>query len=185
MSNDTSTRSSLHAMPSEVTGGRVCITCDFDVGRSLKRIELPFVVGVLADLSGQRNEPLRHAPFVAAASPNMFSMDRFDEVARVRDLAKIFEAIAYVRWTSFRKSDNAAYVALTLPRVLARQPYGTKLKRISEFNFEEITDGDNQDDFLWMSAAWAYAACVTAAFAKHGWFARTPEHTGVGVSVVQ
>jgi type VI secretion system protein ImpC len=121
-----------------------------------------------------------HAPFVAAASPHLFGMDRFDEVSRPRDLAMRFEGIEYAAWKSFRESEDSAYVALTLPRVLARLPYGANFKTVSEFNFEELSNDDNHNQHLWMSAAWAYAACVTAAFAKHGWFARTRGMEGGG-----
>jgi type VI secretion system protein ImpB len=38
---------------------RVHITYDVETGGALKKVELPFVVGVLADLSGQPKEPLK------------------------------------------------------------------------------------------------------------------------------
>src|SRR5437762_11491899 len=38
---------------------RVHITYDVETGGSLKKVELPFVVGVLADLSGQPKEALK------------------------------------------------------------------------------------------------------------------------------
>src|SRR5207302_3978154 len=38
---------------------RVHITYDVETGGAMKKVELPFVVGVLADLSGQPKEPLR------------------------------------------------------------------------------------------------------------------------------
>ncbi len=37
---------------------RVQITYDVETGGAMKKVELPFVVGVLADLSGQPKEPL-------------------------------------------------------------------------------------------------------------------------------
>jgi type VI secretion system protein ImpC len=114
-----------------------------------------------------------HTPFVAAASPRMFSMQRFTELANARDLSMIFETIKYVPWTSFRGSEDSRYVALTLPRVLARLPYGTESTQVERFDFQEAVDGENHDKYLWMSAAWAYAARVTDAFAQHGWFAAT------------
>src|SRR5262249_7188870 len=43
-----------------------------------------------------------HAPFIAAASPEMFNWDSFTELAGQRDLATIFESDAFVRWRSFR-----------------------------------------------------------------------------------
>src|SRR5438270_2363835 len=38
---------------------RVQITYDVETGGAMKKVELPFVVGVLADLSGQPKQPLK------------------------------------------------------------------------------------------------------------------------------
>jgi type VI secretion system protein ImpC len=69
---------------------------------------------------------------------------------------------------------------VTLPCVLGRLPYGSHFTRVAAFNFEEAVDGKDHDRYLWMSAAWAYAARVTAAFAQDGWFARTQGTEGGG-----
>jgi type VI secretion system protein ImpC len=121
-----------------------------------------------------------HAPFVAAPAPTMFGMDRFTELANPRDLAKIFESLEYTSWKSFRESPDSRYVALTMPRVLARMPYGAKFKRVDEFDFEEEVDGTNHDKYQWMSAAWAYATRITDAVAKYGWMAKTRGVEGGG-----
>jgi type VI secretion system protein ImpC len=121
-----------------------------------------------------------HAPFVANAAAKMFGFDRFNELANPRDLAKIFSSVEYAPWKSFRESEDSRYVALTLPHVLARLPYGQDFRRVAEFNFEEFVDGKDHDKYLWMGAAWAYGARVTNAFAKDGWFARTVGVEGGG-----
>jgi type VI secretion system protein ImpC len=113
-----------------------------------------------------------HAPFVAAASPRMFGMERFTELANPRDLSRIFEGGEYARWHSFRDSEDSRYVALTVPRVLAWSPYGGAPDRDDAFAFEEDVRGA-KPEHLWMSAAWAYAVRVAIAFARHGWFAAT------------
>jgi len=41
-----------------------------------------------------------HAPFVAAADPTIFNMDRYTELANPRDLAKIFQSVEYASWKS-------------------------------------------------------------------------------------
>ncbi len=122
-----------------------------------------------------------HAPFVAAASPKLFNMESFSELANPRDLSKIFQSVEYASWNSFRESEDARYVALTLPHVLGRLPYGSEFKRVEEFDYEENVDGTNSDKYLWTSAAWAYATRVTDSFAKYGWFARTRGVEGGGV----
>ncbi len=113
-----------------------------------------------------------HAPFVAAASAQMFNLERFDHLQNPRDLAKIFEAVDFVKWRAFRDSEDSRYVGLTLPRVLARLPYGKDFKPIEEFGYEEGVDGRDHDKYLWMNSSWAYAARITSAFAKDGWLAR-------------
>src|SRR5437868_1908156 len=43
-----------------------------------------------------------HAPFVAAADPKLFGMEKFTELSAPRDLAKIFSSVEYAAWKSFR-----------------------------------------------------------------------------------
>jgi type VI secretion system protein ImpC len=138
---------------------------DYEFGRHPEDVSLlKLVSGVAASA---------HAPFVAAAAPKLFNFDRFTELTAPRDLAKIFSSVEYASWKSFRESEDSRYTALTLPHVLARLPYGENFKKVDEFNFEEFVDGKDHDKYLWMNAAWAYAARITDAFAKYGWMART------------
>jgi type VI secretion system protein ImpC len=77
------------------------------------------------------------APFISAAGPGMFGFDSYTELAKPRDLAKIFETSDYMKWRSFRDSEDARFVSLVMPRTLARLPYGAATKQIDEFNYEE------------------------------------------------
>ncbi len=111
----------------------------------------------------------------------MFNFEKdFTELSKPRDLAKIFSSVEYTSWKSFRDMPDSRYVALAMPRVLARLPYGEKFKKIDEFKFEEEVDGVDHHRYLWMNAAWAYATRMTDAFAKYGWFARSRGVEGGG-----
>jgi type VI secretion system protein ImpC len=145
---------------------------DYEFGRNAEDISLLKMISNVAAAA--------HAPFVAAAAPKMFNFDRFDELSKPRDLAKIFDSVEYAAWKSFRESEDSRYVSLTMPHVLGRLPYGKDFKRVTEFNFEEFVDGKDHDKYLWMNASWAYAARITDAFAKYGWFARTRGVEGGG-----
>ncbi|NNH35947.1 type VI secretion system contractile sheath large subunit [Acinetobacter terrestris] len=113
-----------------------------------------------------------HAPFISAASPNILGLESFTDIDRPRDVSKIFETAEYVQWRSFRESDDARYVALTMPRVLGRLPYHPKEGTVTEgFNFVEEVSGQNHDEYLWMNAAYAFATRLTNAFDMHGWCA--------------
>src|SRR5262245_37239904 len=145
---------------------------DYDFGRSAEDVSLLKMISGVAATA--------HAPFVSNASAKLFNFDSFTELANPRDLAKIFEAVEYAPWRSFRESEDSRYVALTLPRVLARLPYGPDFKRVTEYNFEEQVDGKEHNNYTWMGAAWAYAARITDAFAQYGWMARTRGVEGGG-----
>ncbi len=121
-----------------------------------------------------------HAPFIAGASPGMFRLDSYTELSKPYQLKPIFQGPEYAPWRSFRESEEARYVGLTMPRVLGRLPYGKGLKTVDAFNYEEGVDGMNHQNYLWMNAAWAYAARVTSSFFWDGWFCRTRGVEGGG-----
>src|SRR5262245_8553989 len=145
---------------------------DYDFGRSAEDVSLLKMISGVAATA--------HAPFVSNASAKLFNFDSYTELANPRDLAKIFEAVEYAPWRSFRESEDSRYVALTMPRTLGRLPYGQDFKRVTDFNFEEEVDGKEHNNYLWMGAAWAYAARITDAYAQWGWMARTRGVEGGG-----
>jgi type VI secretion system protein ImpC len=113
-----------------------------------------------------------HAPFLTAAAPTLFGMRNWQELSNPRDLAKIFTTPDYAAWRSLRESEDARYLGITMPRMLARLPYGARSAPVEEFEFEEETHGANSDSFTWMNAAYAMAANVNRAFAQYGWCTR-------------
>ena len=110
-----------------------------------------------------------HAPFIAAASPQMFNMEGFTQLGEPRDVAKIFDSVEFTKWKSFRESEDSRYVGLCLPHVLMRLPYGADTVPVETFNFEEDVDGKDHKKYLWGNAAYAFAARTTDAFAKYAW----------------
>ncbi len=112
-----------------------------------------------------------HAPFIAAASPKLFDMAGFTDLAIPRDLAKIFESLELIKWRSFRDSEDSRYVSLTLPRILLRLPYGPDTIPVEGVNFVEDVDGNDHSKYMWGNSAWALAQRITNAFALHKWCA--------------
>jgi type VI secretion system protein ImpC len=112
-----------------------------------------------------------HAPFISAAAPSILNLDSFTDLGTPRDLAKIFQSVEYAKWKSFRDSEDSRYVALTVPHVLGRLPYGQATEPTEGFGFEEDVDGTDHSKYLWMNAAWALGTRLTEAFAKYGWTA--------------
>jgi len=110
-----------------------------------------------------------HAPFLSAASPDLFGWETFSEMTEVRDISKIFDRTEYAKWRSFRDSEDSRYVGLTLPHTLGREPYGAATRPTENFRFEEDTDGKDHKKYLWSNAAYSLGTRLTEAFAMYGW----------------
>jgi len=140
-----------------------CLVGDYEFGRHPQDIQTLTGLSQIAAAA--------HAPFVTAASSKLFDMDSFTELSTPRDLAKGFESSELIKWRSFRESEDSRYVALTLPHVLGRLPYGPDTVPVEEFDFKEDTDGTDHGRYLWSNSAYALAQRITDAFAKHRWCA--------------
>jgi type VI secretion system protein ImpC len=113
-----------------------------------------------------------HAPFVTGAAPSLLQMESWRELANPRDLTKIFSTPDYAAWKSLRESDDSRYIAMTMPRVLARLPYGAKTNPVEEFNFEEDTGIADHSKYSWMNSAYAMATNINQSFKAFGWCSR-------------
>ncbi|TVO63463.1 type VI secretion system contractile sheath large subunit [Denitromonas ohlonensis] len=113
-----------------------------------------------------------HAPFVTAASPELFGLDSFTDLGKPRDLSKVFDTVEYAKWKSFRDAEDSRYVGLAMPRFLGRLPYNPIDGITTEgFNFVEEVDGADHSKYLWCNAAFAFGARLTNAFENYGWCA--------------
>lgn len=113
---------------------------------------------------------MAHAPFISAAGPQFFGLDDFTNLPQLKDLKSVFEGPQYTKWNSFRESEDARYVGLTLPRFLLRLPYGPDTQPLKAFNYKEnVSDG--HDQYLWGNTAFAFASKLTDSFAKYRWCA--------------
>ena len=134
---------------------------DYEFGRHPEDMEL------LQKMSGVAASA--HAPFLTAAAPELLNLDSFTNLSAPRDLAKIFDTTEYAKWKSFRDSEDSRYVALAMPHILMRLPYGKDTAAIETFNYEEGVDGTDHSKYLWGNAAYALGARMTNAFAQYGW----------------
>jgi type VI secretion system protein ImpC len=136
---------------------------DYEFGRGPEDIELLEKISNVAAAA--------HAPFLSAASPEMFNLESFTQLDAPRDMGKIFDTTEYAKWKSFRASEDSRYVALTCPRILMRLPYGKETKAVEGFGFEEHVSGTDHSKYLWGNAAYALASRMTKAFSLYGWCA--------------
>ncbi|MET3133004.1 type VI secretion system protein ImpC [Oxalobacteraceae bacterium GrIS 1.11] len=113
-----------------------------------------------------------HAPFISAASPELFGLETYSDLGKPRDLTKVFDTVEYAKWKAFRESEDSRYVGLTLPRFLGRMPFHpADGATVEGFNFVEEVDGTDHQKYLWCNAAYAFGTKLTKAFDDYGWCA--------------
>ncbi|MCL9781224.1 type VI secretion system contractile sheath large subunit [Vibrio sp. S4M6] len=117
-----------------------------------------------------------HAPFIAAASADMFDFASFSSFADGKPVAAGFDSPTYASWNAFRESDDSRYVALTLPKTMARLPYGNATVSVKSFHFEELSMGEkgqhqveSDKNFVWSNAAYDFGLLLTQAYTQFGW----------------
>jgi type VI secretion system protein ImpC len=130
----------------------------------------PADISVMRDLSKIASAAL--APLITGADPNLLGMDSWRELMNPRDLGKLMDTPDYAAWRGLRDAVDSRYLALCMPRVLARLPYGAKSEPVHEFAFEEDTDGHDGSKYGWMNAAYAMATNINRAFKEYGWTVR-------------
>src|SRR6478672_3702592 len=136
---------------------------DYEFGKHPEDVELLEQVSHVAAAA--------HAPFIAATAPDMLNLPDWRTLDAPRDLTKVFDTTEYAKWKSFRQSDDSRYVALCLPHILMRLPYGEDNVQVDGFNYEENVDGTDHKKYLWGNAAWALGSRLTQSFAQYSWCA--------------
>ena len=124
-----------------------------------------------------------HAPFIGAVSPKFFGCQSIEELAAIKDVEGLMNHPRYGSWNAIRESEVAAYIGLTLPRYILRQPYDPEINPCSSGNFvfkEEVRGNDNVD-YLWGNASILFAQNMIRSFTTSGWcqYIRGPKGGGL------
>ncbi|EKS9202658.1 type VI secretion system contractile sheath large subunit [Enterobacter cloacae] len=110
-----------------------------------------------------------HMPFIGSAGPKFFLKENMEQVAAIKDIGNYFDRAEYIKWKSFRETDDARYIGLVMPRVLGRLPYGPDTVPVRSFNYVEEVKGPDHEKYLWTSASFAFAANMVRSFINNGW----------------
>jgi type VI secretion system protein ImpC len=121
-----------------------------------------------------------HCPFLGTASPKFFGKESIQDLTKIEDLHNYMERSEFLKWNSFRQTEDARYVGLMLPRVMLRLPYGPDTQPVKEFNYTENVKGLDHDKYLWGNASFAFAANMVRSYVENGWCVqiRGPEAGG-------
>jgi type VI secretion system protein ImpD/type VI secretion system protein ImpC len=107
------------------------------------------------------------APMVIAAAPALFGVDEFAELSGVADPTSGMNAVEYQRWKNLANREDIRFVAIGLPRTLARLPWDETLHRPRGFRYRETAT--TAADRVWTGCGYVVAACVIRAFETFAW----------------
>ncbi|MGL6020222.1 MAG: type VI secretion system contractile sheath large subunit [Gibbsiella quercinecans] len=110
-----------------------------------------------------------HMPFIGAAGAKFFLKEDMEQVAAIKDIGNYFDRAEYIKWKSFRETDDSRYIGLVMPRVLGRLPYGPDTVPVRSFNYVEEVKGPEHEKYLWTNASFAFASNMVRSFINNGW----------------
>lgn len=144
---------------------------NFEFDRQAPDIEL------LSELS--KVASAAHCPFLSAVGPMFFGKETVDEIPKIQDISSYMDRAEYLRWKSFRETEDSRYVGLVFPRYLLRLPYGDE-NPVRSFNYQEGVQGKDHHKYLWGNSVFAFASNMVRSFKTHGWTVniRGPESGG-------
>jgi type VI secretion system protein ImpC len=116
-------------------------------------------LGVIASRAG--------GPLMAAAEPGLVGCERLSEATEPRQWAFSDPEIEKA-WNDLRRSPAARWLALAMPRILLRLPYGAKSDPTDSFAFEEFSPSSGHEAYLWGNAALACAQGIAQGFLDEG-----------------
>jgi len=103
-------------------------------------------------------------PVVVAASPGLLGVDRFEELALSNDVAALMDGADYARWRTLAEREEARFLCVTMPRVLARPRWAAQPDCLW---YEEHAPSTLQR--TWFVAGYAFAAAVARSYLAHSW----------------
>ncbi|HTZ72070.1 MAG TPA: type VI secretion system contractile sheath large subunit [Acetobacteraceae bacterium] len=107
------------------------------------------------------------APTVLAASPALLDADSWADLALAAEPASCLRDPAHLGWRNLGAREDSRFVAVALPRLLARPPWRDDPARRDGFRYREYAP--DAESRVWMSPGFAVAAATARAFAHHGW----------------
>ena len=125
-----------------------------------------------------------HAPFFGSVNLDFFGVSDANELRKIKSFESLMEHPRYRHWNDFRKTDQAAYLGLTVGEYIVKQPYhstnnpvpGKLLKGFNEF----VENYESKDSYIWVPTNIQLSSNIMRSYDKTGWmqYIRGPENGG-------
>jgi type VI secretion system protein ImpC len=109
------------------------------------------------------------APFISHMRPEVLGIHTLDGNIDPKNWDLSANTDAGKLWATLRSLDESRYLGLTIPRFLARLPYGADTDPLERFSFEEFEGKPARDLYLWTNSAFACALLLAQSYSEYGW----------------
>ena len=110
-----------------------------------------------------------NAPFVSHMRPEVVGVHSLTEKSNVRDWDLSFDSDAGKLWAALCGQTESQYLGMTIPRFLARLPYGSDTDPLETFSFEEFDGSPVHDQYVWSNTAFIAAQLMAESYSAYGW----------------
>ncbi|MBR0674084.1 type VI secretion system contractile sheath large subunit [Neoroseomonas soli] len=107
------------------------------------------------------------APAAIAAHPALLGFDTWAGLNAAADLTDVLKAADRTRWRALQGREDSRFLAVLLPRALARAPWPDDATRADGFRYREYAPDSAAR--VWMNAGYALASAAIRAFARAAW----------------
>lgn len=112
---------------------------------------------------------LANAPFISHIRPDILGIHSIYKSPNYEDWNFSTDTNEAKLWATIRSLPESEYLGLTIPRFLARLPYGNKTEPLDNFEFEEFIDNPVHDQYLWSNSSFICALLLAQSFRLNNW----------------
>ncbi len=130
---------------------------------------LPDVDNIATLMRVSKVSSVAKAPFISHMRPDILGVHSLFEKSDVRDWQLSTDSDAGKLWAALRDQTDSAYLGMTIPRFLARLPYGADTEPLETFNFEEFAEAPVHDEYCWSNTVFIATQLLGESFSAYGW----------------
>lgn len=109
------------------------------------------------------------APFISHVRPDILGVHSLYEDPDPAHWNAASDGASAKLWFALRGQPEAVYLGMTMPRFLARLPYGSDTDPLENFNFEEFDEATEHDHYVWANGCFAATTLLAESFSESGW----------------
>lgn len=109
------------------------------------------------------------APFISHMRPDVLGVHSLHDHTDPAAWKPVADTDSAKLWSALRGQGESEFLGMTIPRVIARLPYGADTDPLETFVFDEFESSPEHDSYVWSNGCFAAAQLLAQTFATYGW----------------